>query len=60
MSARQLIKDATGLNLTAVAAERAVTQRMAALGQRDAAAYLKGITPEEMQALVDTHLDGTC
>lgn len=53
MSARQLIKGATGLNLSHAAADRAVAQRLAALGQRDAGAYLKAITPEEMQALIE-------
>lgn len=53
MNPRELIKNATGLNLSAAVAERAVVQRMATLGQRDAAAYLKGMTAAELHALVE-------
>ncbi|QYF93939.1 protein-glutamate O-methyltransferase CheR [Massilia sp. PAMC28688] len=53
MSARELIKQTTGLNLSVAAAERALRQRMAILGQRDSRAYLDTITPAELQALVE-------
>ena len=53
MNARDIIKQATGLNLTARVADRAMNERMAVLGQRDALTYLRTITPDELQALVE-------
>jgi chemotaxis protein methyltransferase WspC len=53
MNARDLIQRETGLNLSAVVAERAVAERLARLGQKDAAAYLANIAPEELKALTE-------
>jgi chemotaxis protein methyltransferase WspC len=53
MNARELIQHATGLNLSAAVAERAVAERLARLGQDDAAAYLATIAPAEIKALTE-------
>jgi chemotaxis protein methyltransferase WspC len=53
MNARDLIKQATGLNLTPAAADRAMRERMTVLGQRDSQAYLDTISPSELQAVVE-------
>ena len=53
MNARELLRGATGLNLTAVVAERAVAERMARLGVTDAWAYLRAMAPDELKALIE-------
>ena len=53
MNARDLIRQATGLNLTAAVAERAVAERLARLGQNDPQAYLQSIRPDELKALIE-------
>jgi chemotaxis protein methyltransferase WspC len=53
MNARELIQRETGLNLSAAVAERAVAERLARLGQSDAAAYLRAIGPDEIKALIE-------
>ena len=53
MNARDLIRRATGLNLTAEVAGRAVAERLARLGQSDEHAYLRSIAPEELKALTE-------
>ncbi len=53
MSARDLIRRVTGLNLTAAVADRAVAERLARLGQNDADAYLRTISPDELKALTE-------
>ena len=53
MNARDLLRRATGLNLTAVVAERAVAERMAKLGVTDAWTYLRSMAPDELKALIE-------
>ena len=55
MDARELIRRASGLNLTASVAERAVAERMARRGASDAGvqAYLDAIDPAEIRALLE-------
>ncbi|OYO25669.1 protein-glutamate O-methyltransferase CheR [Janthinobacterium sp. PC23-8] len=53
MTAQALLRRATGLSVSKAMAERAVRQRMERTGQDDSAAYLAGITPEEMTQLVE-------
>lgn len=53
MSARDLIRRATGLNLSAAVADRAVAERLARLGQSDPVAYLRAIGPDELKALTE-------
>jgi len=53
MSARALLQRATGLNLTESVAERAVQQRMAALGISAREHYLPLLASDELQALIE-------
>jgi chemotaxis protein methyltransferase WspC len=51
--AQNMLHAATGLSLSKSVVERAIRQRVAATGARDADAYLAGITPAELEALVE-------
>jgi chemotaxis protein methyltransferase WspC len=53
MSARQLLQRETGLDLSESAADRALAERLALLGQDDADAYLRSIGPDELKALIE-------
>ena len=53
MSARALLQQATGLNLSEADAARAVARRMATLGMADEAAYLRLLAPAELTALIE-------
>jgi len=53
MNAQDLLRDHTGLDLSAQVAQRAVASRLALLGLTDADAYLRSITPQELKALVE-------
>ncbi|MDP3672261.1 MAG: protein-glutamate O-methyltransferase CheR [Telluria sp.] len=53
MSARDLLQRATGLNLTESVAERAVQQRMAALGIGTREQYLPLLASDELKALIE-------
>lgn len=48
-----MLHAATGLSLSRAVVERAVRQRMARTATRDQDTYLKRITPEELEALVE-------
>lgn len=48
-----MLHAATGLSLSRTVVERAVRQRMARTATRDQDTYLKRITPEELEALVE-------
>ncbi|MGV7210059.1 CheR family methyltransferase [Oxalobacteraceae bacterium A2-2] len=52
-AAQQLLRAATGLNLSRQAAERAVRSRMERTGAPSQDAYLARMTPDEMTALVE-------
>jgi chemotaxis protein methyltransferase WspC len=52
-AAQQLLRTATGLNLSRQAAERAVRSRMGRTGAATQDAYLARMTPDEMTALVE-------
>ena len=51
--AQTMLHAATGLSLSKSAVDRAIRQRVEATGARAADAYLEGITPEELEALVE-------
>ena len=51
--AQTMLHAATGLSLSKAVADRAIRQRVEVTGARDAGAYLEGITPEELEALVE-------
>lgn len=53
MSARLLLQEATGLNISEADAERAVRERMARLGMADRSAYLQALAAEELSALTE-------
>ena len=53
MSARSLLQEATGLNITEADAERAVRERMARLGVADSRAYLRALAADELSALTE-------
>jgi chemotaxis protein methyltransferase WspC len=53
MNARQLLQRETGLDLSEATAGRALAERLAVLGQDDADAYLRGIAPDELKALIE-------
>ena len=53
MNARELLQRETGLDLSDNAAERALAERMAKLGQSDPEQYLRSIGPEELKALIE-------
>lgn len=53
MNARDLVQRETGLDLTEAVVERAVAERVAALGMRDSARYLASLNPAELQALTE-------
>ncbi|USX12903.1 methyltransferase [Oxalobacteraceae bacterium OTU3CAMAD1] len=51
--AQTMLHAATGLSLSKAVADRAIRQRVEVTGARDAGAYLEGMTPEELEALVE-------
>lgn len=53
MSIRDLVRQQTGLDLSAAVIDRAVGRRMAECGEADASAYAANITPAEMRALIE-------
>ena len=53
MKPHDLLRERTGLNLTAQVAARAVASRLAHLGLDNAQAYLAAITPDELKALAE-------
>ncbi|NVE01209.1 protein-glutamate O-methyltransferase CheR [Massilia sp. BJB1822] len=53
MKATELLRQATGMNLSRAAVDEAVQQRMELTGCRDRKAYLRDIAPEELTALVE-------
>ena len=53
MSIRDMVRQQTGLDLSAVVIDRAVGRRMAECGEADASAYAANITPAEMRALIE-------
>lgn len=53
MTARELLRRETGLDLSAAVAERAVASRMAQLGQTDREAYLRKLQSTELKALIE-------
>ncbi|MBB3122062.1 CheR family methyltransferase [Pseudoduganella violacea] len=53
MKATELLRQATGMNLSRAVVDEAVQQRMALTGCRDRKAYLRDIAPEELTALVE-------
>lgn len=53
MSARRLLQEATGLNISESDAERAVRERMARLGMADRGAYLQALAADELSALTE-------
>lgn len=48
-----MLHAATGLSLSKAVVDRAIGLRMEQTGVRDAGAYLEGMTPEELEALVE-------
>lgn len=53
MSARRLLEQATGLNISEADAERAVRERMARLGVTERGAYLDALPAGELEALTE-------
>jgi chemotaxis protein methyltransferase WspC len=53
MSARELLRQASGLDLSEGAVERALRERMAKCGVADTAQYLQGMAPAELAALIE-------
>ncbi|UMR28447.1 protein-glutamate O-methyltransferase CheR [Massilia sp. MB5] len=53
MKATELLRQATGMNLSRTVVDEAVQQRMELTGCRDRKAYLRDIAPEELTALVE-------
>ncbi|WP_256077775.1 protein-glutamate O-methyltransferase CheR [Massilia sp. YIM B04103] len=53
MKATELLRQATGMNLSRAVVDEAVQQRMELTGCRDRKAYLRDIAPEELTALVE-------
>jgi chemotaxis protein methyltransferase WspC len=53
MTARALIRRATGLDLSEAAAEHAVQRRLGQTAFADRAAYLRGLTPDELEQLIE-------
>jgi len=53
MTARALIRRATGLDLSEAAAEHAVQRRLGQTDFADRAAYLRGLTPDELEQLIE-------
>ena len=53
MSARRLLQDATGLNISEADAERAVRERMAQLGIADSRDYVRALAAHELSALTE-------
>ena len=53
MNARELLQRETGLDLSDLAAGRALAQRMKQLGQSDPEQYLRSIGPDELKALIE-------
>lgn len=53
MSARRLLQEATGLDISEADAERAVRERMARLGMADRRAYLRALAADELSALTE-------
>ncbi|MBC7683899.1 MAG: tetratricopeptide repeat protein [Bdellovibrionales bacterium] len=53
MKPHDLLRERTGLNLTAQVAERAVAARLVQLGLDNAQAYLAAISPDELKALAE-------
>jgi chemotaxis protein methyltransferase WspC len=51
--AQTMLHAATGLSLSKAVVDRAIRLRMEQTGARDAGAYLEGMTPEELEALVE-------
>ena len=53
MKALEILRQATGLNLSRTTVDRAVRQRMATLGLDDRAAYVDNLAPAELTALTE-------
>jgi chemotaxis protein methyltransferase WspC len=53
MSARELLRQVSGLDLSEGAAERALRERMAKCGVADTGQYLQGMAPAELAALIE-------
>lgn len=53
MTPRALIRRATGLDLSDAAAEHAVRRRVGQTAFTDGAAYLRGLTPNELEQLIE-------
>ena len=53
MSARELLRQASGLALSEQAVERALRERMAKCGVDDSGQYLENMTPGELEALIE-------
>jgi chemotaxis protein methyltransferase WspC len=53
MTILSMLREATGLNLSRAAVDRAVDERMEAAGSTDRKAYLAQLTEEELSALVE-------
>jgi len=53
VNALAILRQATGLNLSRATVDRAVRQRMAAIGMEDRDAYVDNLTPAELTALTE-------